>query len=192
MLADAYEVEAAESTIYIREKSSNVLINKIIELIGKNNFHIIPLVKGNIKERKVQMKSEDNYRVLSKYLTENKKNFYTYQLKSSKGMQVVLNSIDSEVTPAEITKALQEKGFSAKTVFNILNRDRKPQPLFKVELELKNKPLKKYEVHPIYNFQFLRNRTNAMVRYNMRAAKNMPIQGHTLNCAGVCTLWRAS
>jgi len=76
--------------------------------------------------------------------------------------------------------------------FNILNRDRKPQPLFKVELELKNKPLKKYEVHPIYNFQFLRNRTNAMVRYNMRAAKNMPIQGHTLNCAGVCTLWRAS
>jgi len=50
-----------------------VLVNKIFELIGKNNFHIIPLVKGNIQEVKVQMISEDNYRVLSKYLTENKK-----------------------------------------------------------------------------------------------------------------------
>ncbi|KAH8347588.1 hypothetical protein KR067_006768 [Drosophila pandora] len=169
ILADADEVEAVESTevgkrkpkpppIYIREKSSNVLVNKIIELIGKDNFHIIPLVKGNIQETKVQMKSEDNYRVLSKYLTENKKNFYTYQLKSSKGLQVVLKGIEPEVTPAEIKKALQEKGFSAKTVFNILNRDRKPQPLFKVELEPETKLLKKYEVHPIYNLQYLLHR----------------------------------
>ncbi|KAH8308632.1 hypothetical protein KR067_006659, partial [Drosophila pandora] len=169
ILADADEVEAVESTevgkkkpkpppIYIREKSSNVLVNKIIELIGKDNFHIIPLVKGNIQETKVQMKSEDNYRVLSKYLTENKKNFYTYQLKSSKGLQVVLKGIEPEVTPEEIKKALQEKGFSAKTVFNILNRDRKPQPLFKVELEPETKLLKKYEVHPIYNLQYLLHR----------------------------------
>jgi len=39
--------------IYIRDKSSSVLINKIIELIGKDNFHIIPLEKGNILETKV-------------------------------------------------------------------------------------------------------------------------------------------
>jgi len=102
-LEDAYEVEADESTevekrkpkpspIYIQEKSFNVLINKIIELIGKDNFHIIPLVNGNIQETKVQVKSEDNYRVLSKYLTENKNNFYTYQLKSSKGLQSYLRA----------------------------------------------------------------------------------------------------
>jgi len=71
-LADASDVKAAEPTevekrkpkppaIYIREKSSNVLVNKIIELIGKDYFHIIPLVRGNIQETKVQMKSEDIY-----------------------------------------------------------------------------------------------------------------------------------
>jgi len=87
-LTDASDAEDAESTavekmkpkpppIYIWEKSSNVLVNKIIELIGKDNFHIIPLVKGNIQETKVQMKAEDNYRVLSKYLAENKIKFYT-------------------------------------------------------------------------------------------------------------------
>jgi len=133
VLADASDVEEAESTevekrkpipphIYIREKSSNVLVNKIIELIEKDNFHVIPLVKGNIQETKVQMKSEDNYRVLSKNLTDNKKNIYTYQLKSSNSFQVVLKGIESNVMPAEITKALQEKGFTAKTVFNILDR----------------------------------------------------------------------
>jgi len=132
--------------IIIREKSSNVLVNKTIELFGKDNFHIITLVKENIKETKVQMKSEDNYRVLSKYLTENKKNFNTYQLKSSKSLQVVLKGTEFDVTPAEVTMTIQEKGFTVKTVFNILNRDRKPQPLVKVELAPENKPLK---VHPI-------------------------------------------
>jgi len=106
ILADAYEIEAAESTevekrkpkpppIYIREKS--FLSTKLLSLLARDNFHIIPLGKGNIQETKVQTKSEDNYRVLSKYLTQNKNNFYTYQLKSSKGLQVVLKGIDSEV-----------------------------------------------------------------------------------------------
>jgi len=57
-LADVSDAKEAESTevekrkpkpplIYIREKSSNVLVNKIIELVGKDNFHI-----GNILETK--------------------------------------------------------------------------------------------------------------------------------------------
>jgi len=184
ILAHAYGVEAAESTevekrkpkpppIYIREKSSNALINKIIELIGQDSFHIISLVKENIQETKVQMKSEDNYIVLSKYLTENKNNFYKYHLKSSNGLQVVLKGIDSEVTPAEITKALTEKAFSAKIVFNIFNRDKKPQPLFKVELEPENKPLKKYDVHPIYNLQFLLHRR---ITFEEPHKRNGPVQ----------------
>jgi len=75
----------------------------------------------------------------------------------------------------------QEKWFSAKTVFNILNRDGKPQTLVKVEIASENKTLRKYEVHPIYNLQF-RNRANAMARYKVRTAKNMAIQAHTVNC----------
>jgi len=128
---------------------------------------------SNIQETKVQTKFEDIYRLLSKYLAENIKNFYTYQLISSIGLQDVLKGIESDVTPAEITMALQEKGFSAKTVFNILNRDRKPQPLFKVELEPENKPLKKYEVHPIYNLQFLLHRRITVEEPHKR---NGPVQ----------------
>jgi len=114
------------------------------------------------------MMSEDNYNVLSKYLTEKKKNFYAYQLKSSNGLQVVLKGIESDVT-----MALQEKGFTVKTVFNMLNRDREPQPLFKVELAPENKPLKKYEVHPKYTLHFLLHRGIAIQEPHKR---NGPVQ----------------
>jgi len=111
-----------------------------VRKLASDSFHIIHIVKGNIQETKVHMKSEDNYKVLSKYFAENKKNFYTYHLKSSKGLQVVLKGIESDVTLAEITISLQEMEFTVKTVFNILNRDRKAHPLFKVELAMKISP----------------------------------------------------
>lgn len=129
-------------------------MNQLVDLIGKNNFHITPLVKSTIHEIKVQTKTEDNYRELTKYLNDTRKNYYTYQLKSSKGLQVVLKGIEPEVTPEEITEALQEKRFFAKSVFNIINKDKKPQPLFNVELEPETKPLKRYEIHPIYKLHF--------------------------------------
>ena len=163
--------------IYIREKSSNALVSKIIELIGQDNFHIISLVRGNIRETKIQTKSEESFRILSKHLSDTKMNFYTYQLKSSKGLQVVLKGIESDVTPAEITQALHDKGFNAKTVFNILNKDKKPQPLFKVELEPDNNTLKKNEVHPIYKLQFLLHRRITVEEPHKR---NGPVQ--CMNC----------
>lgn len=149
--------------IFIREKSSSALVNQLVDLTGKNNFHITSLVKGTIHKIKVQTKTEDNYRELTKYLNDKHKNYFTYHLKSSKvatsyKLQVVLKGIEPEVTPEEITEALQEKGFSAKSVFNIINKDKKPQPLFKVELEPETKSLKRYEIHQIYKLQFLLHR----------------------------------
>jgi len=56
-------------------------------------------------------------------------------------LQVVLKGIGPDVRPEEIAEAL--KGFCAKSVHNIKNRYRQPQPLFKIELEPENKHLKK-------------------------------------------------
>ncbi|XP_043062754.1 uncharacterized protein LOC122319489 [Drosophila yakuba] len=84
--------------IYIREKSTSGFVNALIGHIGKESFHIIPLVRGTINEIKIQTKTEDNYRKVTNYLTKQKISFYTYQLKSSKGLQVVLKGIESDVT----------------------------------------------------------------------------------------------
>lgn len=54
--------------IYIREPSSNALVNKLVALIGNNKFHIIPLKKGNINETKLQIKTEPDHRIVTKYL----------------------------------------------------------------------------------------------------------------------------
>jgi len=63
--------------------------------------------------------------------------------KSSKGLQVVLKGIEPDVKPEDIAEALKEKAFCAKSVHNIKNRNRQPQPLIKIELESENKHLKK-------------------------------------------------
>ncbi|XP_043650083.1 uncharacterized protein LOC122618028 [Drosophila teissieri] len=51
--------------IYIREKSSSALVNKIVAVVGDENFHVVPLIKGNIHETKVQTKSEEHFRAVS-------------------------------------------------------------------------------------------------------------------------------
>lgn len=175
--------------IFIREKSSNALVNKILDVIGKDSFHIIPLTKGKIHETKVQVKTEQNYRALTQYLNQEKKNYYTYQLKSSKGLQVVIKGIESEIDPAEVLEALREQGFNVKSAINIFNKDKKPQPLFKIELEPDTWAFKKSEVHPIYNLQFLLHRRISVEEPHKRKGpvqcENCQEYGHTKS---YCTL----
>lgn len=175
--------------IYIREKSSSALVNKIATLIGENSFYVIPLRKGNINETKVQTETEDSHRLLTKFLDEAGKNFYTYQLKSARGLQVVLKGIEATVSTTEIVEALKEKNFNAKMVMNILNKNKEPQPMFKIELEPERQTLKKNEVHPIYKLQLLLHRRITVEEPHKR---NRPVQctncqeyGHT---KAYCTL----
>jgi len=43
--------------IYIREKISNALVNKIVALTHDGNFHVVPVTKEDIQETKIQTKS---------------------------------------------------------------------------------------------------------------------------------------
>ena len=48
--------------------------------------------------------------------------------------------------PREIKDALEELGYSIKSVVNIFNKQKIPQPMFKVELEPDNRKLKKMKL----------------------------------------------
>lgn len=63
----------------------------------------------------------DDLDPLTKYLNDAKKNFYTYHLKSSKGLQIVIKGLEPEINPEEISGALIEHGFKPKSVINIFN-----------------------------------------------------------------------
>ena len=143
--------------IYLREQSSNQLVSNISSIIG-DNFYIVPIRKGNISETKIEISSENHYRTVTAFLDKSNKNYYTYQLKSSKGLAVVIKGIEADVDTTEIKEALEESGFLVKSVFNLRNRDKVPQPMFKVELEPDCRKLKANECHPIYNLRYLLHR----------------------------------
>jgi len=84
----------------------------------------------------------EHFRAVSKYLEEARKNYYTYQLKRSKGLQVVLKGIEPDVTPKDVIDTLKENGFSAKNVSSTINRKKEPQLLFRVELEPDSRVMK--------------------------------------------------
>ncbi|XP_037818024.1 ankyrin repeat-containing protein kinase A-like [Lucilia sericata] len=75
--------------LYLHEPTTNLLGYKLSQL-GKENFHVVSLRKGNIQETKIQTYSEKSFRTIVDNFDSEKRNYYTYQLKSAKGLTVVI------------------------------------------------------------------------------------------------------
>lgn len=144
--------------IYLREENSNSLVNSLSQIAGTNNFFVESLRRGQLSETKIQIYTESNYRKVISYLDNNKKSYYTHQLKSAKGLLVVVKGIESSVPTNEIMSAIENEGYEVKSVHNIINKDKIPQPLHRVEIAFDSKKLKKNEPHPIYNLRYLLHR----------------------------------
>ncbi|XP_050326595.1 uncharacterized protein LOC126757051 [Bactrocera neohumeralis] len=86
-------VNAKPPPIYLRERNSNALVAELSKIVGTNNFHIAPLKKGNIDETKIQSYTEKSFMDIVKFLSIKNKNYYSYQLKSSKGLVIVIKGI---------------------------------------------------------------------------------------------------
>ncbi|XP_037959309.1 uncharacterized protein LOC119688714 [Teleopsis dalmanni] len=86
--------------IFLREKNSNALIYSLTQSIGKDSFHVVPLRKGNVDETKISINEEKHYRAVVNNFEKNGKNFYTYQLKSAKGLTVVIRGIEPDLNTA--------------------------------------------------------------------------------------------
>ncbi|XP_037928254.1 uncharacterized protein LOC119663647 [Teleopsis dalmanni] len=81
--------------IFQREK--NALIYSLTQSIGKDSFHVVPLRKGNVDETKISINEEKHYRAVVNIFEKNGKNFYTYKLKSTKGLTVVIRGIEPDL-----------------------------------------------------------------------------------------------
>lgn len=169
--------------IFLREQTNNALVNSLSQLIGKDNFHVVSIRRGNVSETKIQIYLEKNYRTVIQKFDSCKRNYYTYQLKSAKGLIVVIKGIDSSVPIDEIKSALELEGFEVKSIHNILNKNKVPQPLFRVEISFNSSQLKKGQSHPIYNLRYLLNRKitveEPIKRENPPQCLNCQEFGHT-------------
>ena len=122
--------------LYLREPTTNALVNKLNQIVGKENFYVVSLRKGNVSETKIQTFTEKFFRT-------------------------IVDSFDSEnsVPIGEIKDALESEGYEVKTINNIINKNKIPQPLFRVEITFNSSQLKKKgDIHPIYGLRYLLNR----------------------------------
>lgn len=169
--------------IYVREQNNNLLVDNIAALIGSNTFHVVSMLKGDVHETKVQVYSETNFRKVTNNFDEKKKNYYTYQLKSAKGLSVVIKGIESSVPTSEIKDALQSEGYEVKSIVNVINKNKIPQPLFRVEIAFDKHMIKKNEPHPIYSKRYLLHRKITVEQPHKRKdpvqCQNCQEYGHT-------------
>lgn len=145
--------------------------------------------RGNVAEVKVQCATIDDYRKMITSFDSLGVKYYTYRLKILRGITVVIKGIEIGVDTEEILMELEKQNFSVTSVTNIINREKKPQPLYKVEIEPPSTKLKPGEVHPIYNLRLLMNRAIQVEEPRKRTG---PVQ--CTNCQefshtrGYCTL----
>lgn len=144
------EKEVKPPPIYLREKTTNTLINELKAVCG-NEFYVTQIKRGRIDETKIQAKSINAYRKTVTLLESNKRNYYTFQMKGMRAFSVIIKGIDATVNCNDIKDELQEKGFLVRAVINIKNRQKIAQPMFRIELE----PEKGKGKHPIYDLKYL-------------------------------------
>lgn len=145
--------------IFVRDEVTADIIKTIKSVIANNNFKVTNLLKGSITEIKIQTFSPDDFRNVTKVLDGQKVTYYTHRLNSDRGITVVLKGIEKGVNTEEIKTALSENGFKVQLIYNMKNRNKELQPLYKIELEPSRDRLKNNEkVHPIYNLRYLLHR----------------------------------
>lgn len=138
--------------IYLRTNANTTIINEIKNIT--TDFFITALKKGSINETKIQLNNVDSYRKLTAHFEKINKPFYSYQLKSDRGKMFIIRGIDSSVPPDDVKNELVNLGWKIKTVFNMVNRDKNPLPLFKIELD----PVNSDDNKSLFDLRYLLHR----------------------------------
>jgi len=104
----------------------------LIELIGVDNFYC----KSSTDRLKIQTANPESYRLLIRYLKDQKAEYHTFQLKEDKPLRVVIRSLHPS-TPTELIKAeLETRLYEIRQVTNVMYKiNKRPLPLFFIDLE---------------------------------------------------------
>lgn len=150
--------EIKPAPVYVRHLPTETVISLVKSAINNDKVNCTNIRQGDVNQVKVQCTSIDDYRKVINHFDNSDVKYYTYELKILRGLCLVIKGIEVGVDTDEIMMELEKQNFSVSSVTNIINRETKPQPLYRVELEPCTVKLKPGEVHPIYNLRYLINR----------------------------------
>lgn len=116
-------------------------------MVGNENFS----VKATINSLKIQPSNPDAYRTTIHFLKDAEAEFHTYQMKEGKALRIVLRNLHPTTTPIEIKTALEEIGFSVRSVTDVFSK------ITKIKLLLFFVDLEPAETNNIFEINYLLN-----------------------------------
>lgn len=120
--------------IFIQGVANYPEMIKWINTVIKQEDYIPKAMHDNVV--KINEKSTDNFRKLSKHLQDNKIIHHTYQIKQDRAYRVVTRHLHPTIPVKEIREELHQKGFQTRNIYNIKRKtDKNPLSLFFVDLE---------------------------------------------------------
>ncbi|KAK9737057.1 zinc finger associated protein [Popillia japonica] len=124
--------------IVLREKSLWAKLSTEIKRRGIN-FSKAQNIPDGIR---IFPSTEADYRAITKFFTNDKIPYHTYQLPSEKLLNVVLRSVPVEISERDIYNDLCERGFTPDSVIRLRRtRDKAPMPLVLVKIDKKHKSI---------------------------------------------------
>lgn len=83
-VADETVKQHKPPALFLREQNSNILVNSLTATVGKDNFFVESLRRGNVLETKILTFTETDYRKIAPYLDLEKKVITLTSLKAQK------------------------------------------------------------------------------------------------------------
>ncbi|XP_071050723.1 uncharacterized protein [Onthophagus taurus] len=133
--------------IFLHNKSNHKEIINDIKALTTEKFTTI--VKNN--SLKINLTSINDYRTLTKYYTEKKLEFHTFQDLTKRTLAVVLRNVPISLTDIEIKDELTTYSLPIISVTRLLNKVKLPMPLCAVELAPNEKAKDIFNIKEICN-----------------------------------------
>lgn len=131
--------------IFLQNATNHQLIIK--EINSQNITNFTTSYKNN--SLRINVTNSDDYRKLTKFYTDEKIEFHTFQNPNSRPLSVVLRNVPISLTEDEITCELNTHSLPIIRVTRLLNKDKNPMPLCAVELTATEKSNEIFNVKEI-------------------------------------------
>lgn len=116
--------------VFLHNANNHQAVIADIKKVIKNEF----TTSYNSHNLKINLTTEDDYRALTKYYTEHKVQFHTFQNPSSRPLNVVIRNVPVSLTEEEILDELKSLNLPIVRLTRLINKEKMPIPLCAVEL----------------------------------------------------------
>lgn len=111
----------------------NQMVKCVSSVIASSDFNYKGLNDGQVK---LNLKTVDSYRTLTKYFNTNNLSYHTYQLKSERAFRFVIKGLHHSTKESDIKADLISKGHLVRYITNVKSKFTKnPLPMFYVDID---------------------------------------------------------